>query len=161
MGSVLSGDGRETARTPDVGNPQGNIQFPQPSDQAGDVEKQQIPSFECAICLEVFDQPVRTKCGHVYPCPFCQNELDENDLLDHFLTFHRTERRPVYCPICRLLPGGGPSYYIRNFIRHLQLRHTFYYEDYIDINIVEEVLIERVLDRSVLDYVHVNNPGTA
>lgn len=36
-----------------------------------------------------------------------------------------------YCPICRLLPGGGPSYYIRNFIRHLQLRHTFYYEDYI------------------------------
>ncbi|XP_013925762.1 PREDICTED: E3 ubiquitin-protein ligase RNF125 [Thamnophis sirtalis] len=240
MGSVLSGDGRETARTPDVGNLQGSIQFPQP----GDVEKQQIPSFDCAICLEVFDQPVRTKCGHVfchtcittclrnhtwtcpycraylpsegipatdiikmmknihqnctecktqvclsemrahlktcdqyiekygplqelaysetrYPCPLCQNELDENDLLDHFLTFHRTERQPVYCPICRLLPSGGPSYYIRNFIRHLQLRHTFYYEDYIDINIVEEVLIERVLDRSVLDYVHLNNPGTA
>ncbi|KAM6458335.1 E3 ubiquitin-protein ligase RNF125 isoform 1-T1 [Liasis olivaceus] len=244
MGSVLSGDGRETARTPGAGGLQGSIQFPQPSGRAGDVEEQQLPSFDCAICLEVLDQPVRTRCGHIfcqsciatclrnntwtcpycraylpsegipatdiikmmknthqnctecktqvclsemrahlrtcdqyiekygplqevaypetrYPCPFCQYELDENDLLDHFLTFHRTERRPVYCPICRLLPGNSPSYYSRNFIRHLQLRHTFYYEDYIDINIVEEVLIERVLDRSILEYVHVNNPGTA
>ncbi|XP_020646634.3 E3 ubiquitin-protein ligase RNF125 isoform X2 [Pogona vitticeps] len=92
-----------------------------------------------------------------FPCPFCQYELDETDLLDHFLTYHRSERRAVYCPICRFLPGDGPSYYSRNFIRHLQLRHTFYYEDYIDINIVEEVLIERVLDRSFLEYVHVNS----
>ncbi|KAH0617746.1 hypothetical protein JD844_016294 [Phrynosoma platyrhinos] len=105
-----------------------------------------------------------------YPCPFCQYELDENDLLDHFLTYHRSERRQVsffsffslgtclqYCPICRLLPGGGPSYYSRTFMRHLQLRHTFYYEDYIDIDVVEEVLIERVLDQSFLDYVHVNS----
>ncbi|XP_054841851.1 E3 ubiquitin-protein ligase RNF125 [Eublepharis macularius] len=96
-----------------------------------------------------------------YPCPFCQYELDENDLLDHYLTYHRSERRAVYCPICRLLPDGGPSYYSRNFIRHLQLRHTFYYEDYIDITIVEEALIERVLDRSFIEYVHVNNANTA
>ncbi|XP_072854990.1 E3 ubiquitin-protein ligase RNF125 isoform X1 [Pogona vitticeps] len=56
-----------------------------------------------------------------FPCPFCQYELDETDLLDHFLTYHRSERRAV------------------------------------DINIVEEVLIERVLDRSFLEYVHVNS----
>ncbi|XP_061453880.1 E3 ubiquitin-protein ligase RNF125 [Rhineura floridana] len=96
-----------------------------------------------------------------YPCPFCQYVLDEGDFLDHFLTYHRSESRAVYCPICRLLPGGGPSYYSRNFIQHLQLRHTFYYEDYIDISIVEEVLTERVLDWSLLEYVHVNNPNTA
>ncbi|KAJ7338782.1 hypothetical protein JRQ81_012684 [Phrynocephalus forsythii] len=92
-----------------------------------------------------------------YPCPLCQYELDETNLLDHFLTYHRSERRAVYCPICRFLSGDGPSYYSRSFIRHLQLRHSFYYEDYIDINIVEEVLIERVLDRSFLEYVHVNS----
>nr|XP_056710901.1 E3 ubiquitin-protein ligase RNF125 [Euleptes europaea] len=96
-----------------------------------------------------------------YPCPFCQYELDENDLLDHYLTYHRSERRAVYCPVCRLLPDGGPSYYSSNFIRHLQFRHAFYCEDYIDIDIVEEALTERVLDQSFLEYVHVNAPNTA
>ncbi|XP_034981046.1 E3 ubiquitin-protein ligase RNF125 isoform X1 [Zootoca vivipara] len=96
-----------------------------------------------------------------YPCPFCQYSLDEEDFLDHFLTFHRSDRRAVYCPICRLSPGGGSSYCSRNFLRHLQLRHTFYYEDYIDISIVEEALVERVLDRSLIEYMHVPNPNTA
>ncbi|XP_048363272.1 E3 ubiquitin-protein ligase RNF125 [Sphaerodactylus townsendi] len=96
-----------------------------------------------------------------YPCPFCENELDENDLLDHYLTYHRSESRAVYCPVCRLLPDGDQSYYSSNFIRHLELRHTFYYEDYIDINIVEEALIGRVLNQTFSEYVHVNNPNTA
>ncbi|KAL8182201.1 UNVERIFIED_CONTAM: hypothetical protein K2H54_047623 [Gekko kuhli] len=98
-----------------------------------------------------------------YPCPSCQFELDENDLLDHYTTYHRFERRAVYCPVCRLVSDGGPSYYSSSFIRHLQLRHTLYdedYEDYIHIDI-EEALIERVLDGSFLEYVHVNNPNTA
>ncbi|XP_066482523.1 E3 ubiquitin-protein ligase RNF125 [Tiliqua scincoides] len=106
--------------------------------------------------LQEVSQPVTR-----YPCPLCPFELDESDFQDHFLTYHRYERRAVYCPICRLPPGDAPSYYSRSFLRHLQLRHSFYYEDYIDINIVEEVLIERVLDRSFLEYVHVNNPNTA
>nr|XP_048693135.1 E3 ubiquitin-protein ligase RNF125 [Caretta caretta] len=95
-----------------------------------------------------------------YACPFCQCELHEDDLMDHCLTYHRTERRAVYCPICRLIPGENPSYFSRNFIRHLQLRHTFYHEDYIDINIVEEALIENVLHQSFLEYVHVNHPNS-
>ncbi|KYO26168.1 E3 ubiquitin-protein ligase RNF125 isoform A [Alligator mississippiensis] len=98
--------------------------------------------------------------GTRYACPFCQCELDEDDLMDHCLTYHRSERRAVYCPICRLIPGRDPGYFSRNFIRHLQLRHTFYYEDYIDINIVEEVLTERVLDRSLVEYVHANHPNS-
>ncbi|XP_022442616.1 E3 ubiquitin-protein ligase RNF125 isoform X2 [Delphinapterus leucas] len=28
-------------------------------------------------------------------CPFCQKELDEDSLLDHCITHHRSERRPV------------------------------------------------------------------
>ncbi|XP_012369911.2 E3 ubiquitin-protein ligase RNF125 [Octodon degus] len=28
-------------------------------------------------------------------CPFCQRELDEDSLLDHCITHHRSERRPV------------------------------------------------------------------
>ncbi|XP_025928618.1 E3 ubiquitin-protein ligase RNF125 [Apteryx rowi] len=95
-----------------------------------------------------------------YSCPFCQCEVDEDDLMDHCLTYHRSETRAVYCPICHLTPGRDPAYCSRNFIRHLQLRHTFYYEDCIDINVVEEILTERVLDRSFLEYVHVNHPNS-
>uniref|UniRef100_A0A8C3I8U2 Ring finger protein 125 n=1 Tax=Chrysemys picta bellii TaxID=8478 RepID=A0A8C3I8U2_CHRPI len=65
-----------------------------------------------------------------------------------------------YCPICRLIPGGDPSYFSRNFIRHLQLRHTFNHEDYIDINIVEEALIENILYQSFLEYMQVNHPNS-
>ncbi|XP_057359961.1 E3 ubiquitin-protein ligase RNF125 isoform X3 [Manis pentadactyla] len=54
-------------------------------------------------------------------CPFCQRELDEDSLLDHCVTHHRSERRPV------------------------------------DFNIIEEALIRRVLDRSLLEYVNHSN----
>ncbi|XP_075561175.1 E3 ubiquitin-protein ligase RNF125 [Pelecanus crispus] len=201
------------------------------------------PSFECAVCLEVLERPVRTPCGHVfchscisaslknnawtcpycraylpsegipatditkkmestyrnctecetevclsemrahlrtcekyiekygplqelgdavtrYSCPYCQCEVDEDELMDHCLTYHRLERRAVCCPICSLTPARDPSYFSRNFIRHLQLRHTLHYEGYIDINTVGEVLVERVLDGSFLEYVHMSHPNS-
>ncbi|KAM6278278.1 E3 ubiquitin-protein ligase RNF125 [Spheniscus humboldti] len=95
-----------------------------------------------------------------YSCPYCQCEVDEDELMDHCLTYHGSERRAVCCPICCLTPGRDPSYFSRNFISHLQLRHTPHYEDYIDINTVGEVLVERVLDGSFLEYVHVNHPNS-
>ncbi|KAM6143004.1 LOW QUALITY PROTEIN: E3 ubiquitin-protein ligase RNF125 [Phoenicopterus ruber ruber] len=94
-----------------------------------------------------------------YSCPYCQCEIDEDELMDQCLTYHRSERRAVCCPICCLTPGRDPSYFSRNFIRHLQLRHALHYEDYIDINTVGEVLVERVLDGSFLE-VHVNHPSS-
>ncbi|XP_053427876.1 E3 ubiquitin-protein ligase RNF125 isoform X3 [Nycticebus coucang] len=54
-------------------------------------------------------------------CPFCQRELEEDSLLYHCITHHRSERRPV------------------------------------DFNIIEETLIRRVLDRSLLEYVNHSN----
>ncbi|XP_077208650.1 E3 ubiquitin-protein ligase RNF125 [Paroedura picta] len=236
MGAAWGSEGREAESSADAGGPQEGTPLP-------------ILSFDCAICLEVLHQPVRTRCGHVfcrpciatslrnnrwtcpycraylhsegipatdiikkmenmyqnctecdtevclsemrahlrtciqyiekygplqevqvplkrYHCPSCQHELDENELLDHYLTHHRYERRSVYCPVCRLPPDGGQSYYISSFIRHLELRHTFYNEeDYIHIDIVEEALIERVVDESFSEYEdeyeYVDNPNTA
>ncbi|XP_029447048.1 E3 ubiquitin-protein ligase RNF125-like isoform X2 [Rhinatrema bivittatum] len=193
MGSVLSGESRAAAAAPQ-----------------GD------PCFDCAICLQVLYQPVRTRCGHVfchdciarslsnsmnacpycrthlssegtpasdivkkmktvyqnceecaekvclsemrdhfnicqiyiekygqleelvkaasstsrYTCPYCHEELDEDRLMDHCLAYHGAERRLVMCPICRLMPGGDPSY-MRSFLRHLHFRHADHYEDYI------------------------------
>ncbi|KAM6135465.1 LOW QUALITY PROTEIN: E3 ubiquitin-protein ligase RNF125-like [Pterocles gutturalis] len=87
---------------------------------------------------------------------YCQGEEDEDELVDH--CHHRLERRA--CPICCLTPRKDPSCFSRNFIRHLQLRHALHYEDYIDINTVGEVLVERVLDGSFLEYVHASHSNS-
>ncbi|XP_023612186.1 E3 ubiquitin-protein ligase RNF125 isoform X2 [Myotis lucifugus] len=90
-------------------------------------------------------------------CPFCQKELDEDSLLDHCINHHRSERRPVFCPLCRLIPTENPSSFSGSLIRHLQVSHTQLYEDFLDFNIIEEALIRRVLDRSLLEYVSHSN----
>lgn len=87
-------------------------------------------------------------------CPFCQRELDEDSLLDHCITHHRSERRPVFCPLCRLVPNENANSFNGSLIRHLQVSHTLFYDDFIDFNIIEEALIRRVLDRSLLEYVN-------
>ena len=54
-------------------------------------------NFECTICLETANEPVLTKCGHMYcwpciynwldskggraKCPNCKNEITKNDLI--------------------------------------------------------------------------------
>ncbi|XP_063307508.1 E3 ubiquitin-protein ligase RNF125 [Pelobates fuscus] len=195
------------------------------------------PNFTCAVCLQVLDQPVRTRCGHifcyvcikaslrastyscpycrtqlvsegtpavdiikkmktvfqnceecdkmvclsdmrahlnicepyimkygplediekkqykddVYPCPFCHVELDVDGLVEHCFTNHGRETTPVACPICHLMPGGDISYR-RSFLKHLHNRHATYYENYIDIDVVEDIVVERVIDISLIHW---------
>ncbi|XP_005372808.2 PREDICTED: E3 ubiquitin-protein ligase RNF125 [Chinchilla lanigera] len=220
MGSLLSSDGGRA--------PERRAEPPLP-----------LASFDCAVCLEVLHQPVRTRCGHVFcrsciatslksskwtcpycraylpsegvpatdvvrrmkaeyrncaecdtpvclsemrahirtcekyidtygplqeleepatssrcVCPFCQRELDEDSLLDHCITHHRSERRPVFCPLCRFLPNENPGTFQGSLIRHLQVNHTLFYGNFIDFNIIEEALIQRALDQSLLEYVN-------
>ncbi|XP_018613128.2 uncharacterized protein LOC108937594 [Scleropages formosus] len=69
-----------------------------------------------------------------FSCPYCQRGgLDELDLLDHCNNHHQHDPRPVVCPVCAALPYGDPSYCSRNFIGHLNLRHCFYREDFMDV----------------------------
>lgn len=90
-------------------------------------------------------------------CPFCQRELDEDCLLDHCIIHHRSERRPVFCPLCHSRPDESPSTFNGSLIRHLQVSHTLFYDDFIDFDIIEEAIIRRVLDRSLLEYVNQSN----
>ncbi|XP_040288110.1 E3 ubiquitin-protein ligase RNF125 [Bufo bufo] len=199
-------------------------------------------SYDCAVCLEVLNRPMRTRCGHVfchtcikaslrnnayacpycrahlssegtlavdimkkmktvfqnceeceekiclsemrahlnmcqqyikkygpleelgrtmsredtYACPFCPVHLEEDGLIQHCFTYHSSESRLVRCPICHLMPGGDSSYN-SSFLKHLHARHSIYYENYIDINIVEEALIERVLDLSLIHFMRHSN----
>ncbi|XP_051019221.1 E3 ubiquitin-protein ligase RNF125 isoform X1 [Acomys russatus] len=90
-------------------------------------------------------------------CPFCQRDLDEDGLLDHCITQHRSERRPVFCPFCHLLLNQSPSTFNGSLIRHLQVSHTLFYDDFMDFDIIEDALIRRVLDRSLFEYVNHSN----
>ncbi|KAK6491971.1 E3 ubiquitin-protein ligase RNF114-like [Huso huso] len=68
-----------------------------------------------------------------FQCPYCQETgLDDLDLLNHCNENHGFDNRSVVCPICASMPHGDPSYQSRNFIGHLNLRHGFYIEDYVD-----------------------------
>lgn len=68
-----------------------------------------------------------------FACPYCQeNGLDEFDLRDHCNENHEQDRRSVVCPICVSLPHGDPTHVSRNFIGHLNLRHRYYTEDYMN-----------------------------
>ncbi|KAG9348073.1 hypothetical protein JZ751_004098 [Albula glossodonta] len=70
----------------------------------------------------------------VFTCPYCQEGgLDEMDLLDHCNANHRNDRRRVVCPICVALPHGDPTYHSRDFIGHINLRHCYYTEDFMDV----------------------------
>ncbi|KFP03820.1 E3 ubiquitin-protein ligase RNF125, partial [Calypte anna] len=101
--------------------------------------------------------------GKRYSCPFCQYEVNEDELMDHCLTIDQKGEQCISFHLFIVLsnfcltPGRKPSYISRNFIRHLQLRHPLHYEDDIDINTVGEVLVERVLDGSFSAYVHMSH----
>ncbi|XP_077348741.1 E3 ubiquitin-protein ligase RNF125 [Lithobates pipiens] len=222
MGSVLSSEGSREHKAPAIEDPN--------------------PNYDCAVCLEVLNRPMRTRCGHVfchtcikaslrnnayacpycrthlssegtlavdimkkmktvfqnceeceekiclsemrahmnrcqqyitkygpleelgktpcrvlrYTCPYCPVEVDEEGLVQHCLNFHNTEERLVVCPVCHLVPGGDPSY-DSSFLKHLYTRHSMYFENYIDLNIVEEALIERVIDLSLIHYMRHSN----
>ncbi|XP_048866202.1 uncharacterized protein LOC125739791 [Brienomyrus brachyistius] len=86
------------------------------------------------------DNDPRTSLERVFSCPYCQDGgLDELDLLDHCNINHRHETRPVVCPICVALPHGDPSYYSRDLIGHLNLRHCFYIADYTNVDQTDEM----------------------
>ncbi|XP_076132624.1 E3 ubiquitin-protein ligase RNF138 [Alosa pseudoharengus] len=66
----------------------------------------------------------------VFACPYCQQGgMDELDLRDHCNTHHQNNPTPVVCPVCMAQPHGDENYYSRNFIGHLNLRHSYYSED--------------------------------
>lgn len=84
-----------------------------------------------------------------YTCPYCQQTgLMNNELRNHCNSLHREEQRRVVCPICASMPWGNGNYQSRNFIRHLNIRHTFSVDDYVDSQVDESVHLQRAIFQS-------------
>ncbi|XP_060772065.1 E3 ubiquitin-protein ligase RNF138 [Neoarius graeffei] len=84
-----------------------------------------------------------------YDCPYCQEGgLDDLDLRDHCNNNHLNDPRQVVCPVCVSLPHGNPLYTSRNFIGHLNLRHSYYIDDITNIYQNDDVNLQDALLRS-------------
>ncbi|XP_044296238.1 E3 ubiquitin-protein ligase RNF114 [Varanus komodoensis] len=87
-----------------------------------------------------------------FPCPYCnERNLDQEGLVEHCRKYHSMDAKRVVCPICASMPWGDPNYRSANFMEHLQRRHQFSYDTFVDYDADEDDMMAQVLLRSLRD----------
>ncbi|XP_031688654.1 E3 ubiquitin-protein ligase RNF138 [Oncorhynchus kisutch] len=80
---------------------------------------------------------IQSAAVRTFVCPIChESGLNEQDLV---------------CPVCVSLPHGNPNQISRNFIRHLNLRHCYYAEDYTNIHQTDTLNVQYAIIESLRD----------
>ena len=86
---------------------------------------------------------------HTYKCPCCEmKHLDRAGLIKHFKRQHKG--MSGVCPICAVMPWGDPSYVTSNLLRHLKTRHKFDYDTFIDFELNEQEMLNKVIEASLI-----------
>ncbi|XP_066434952.1 E3 ubiquitin-protein ligase RNF138 [Eleutherodactylus coqui] len=85
----------------------------------------------------------------VYECPLCpQGSLNRKALLDHCNFTHHYEVAEAVCPICSTLPCGDTIHTTGNIVAHLNARHQFNYEEFMNVHLDEEAQFQAAIEKS-------------
>uniref|UniRef100_H0WNU3 E3 ubiquitin-protein ligase RNF114 n=2 Tax=Otolemur garnettii TaxID=30611 RepID=H0WNU3_OTOGA len=105
-----------------------------------------------ATTKDVSLQPRNVPNRYTFPCPYCpEKNFDQEGLVEHCKLSHSKDTKSVVCPICASMPWGDPNYRSANFIEHIQRRHQFSYDTFVDYDVDEEDMMNQVLQRSIID----------
>ncbi|XP_053323431.1 E3 ubiquitin-protein ligase RNF138 [Spea bombifrons] len=84
-----------------------------------------------------------------YKCPMCENRnLSRRGLLDHCNNVHSHQIMEAVCPICVSLPLGDHYQRSGNIVGHLNARHRFNYEEYMNVHMDEEAQYQAAIEKS-------------
>uniref|UniRef100_A0A8B9NSK9 E3 ubiquitin-protein ligase RNF114 n=1 Tax=Accipiter nisus TaxID=211598 RepID=A0A8B9NSK9_9AVES len=105
-----------------------------------------------AVTKEPFHNTRNFPNRFTFPCPYCsEKNFDQEGLVEHCKTLHSMDAKQVVCPICASMPWGDPNYRSANFMEHLQRRHRFSYDTFVDYDADEDDMMAQVLMRSLRD----------
>ncbi|KAL3259335.1 hypothetical protein MRX96_001998 [Rhipicephalus microplus] len=69
--------------------------------------------------------------------------------LEHCNANHYNNPLSVVCPVCASMPWGNPHQQSINFISHLNFRHRFEYDSYVDYAFDDDEALQQALEASL------------
>lgn len=93
---------------------------------------------------------IKAKNRYTFKCPYCPRaNFTMDSLRGHCNELHKNGPKEVVCPICVSMPWGDENQKSIDFIQHLNFRHRFEYDKFVDLNIDEEEMVRRAFINSI------------
>ncbi|KAH3855177.1 E3 ubiquitin-protein ligase RNF166-like [Dreissena polymorpha] len=85
-----------------------------------------------------------------FKCPYCDvKNLEARGLKEHCIEHHRYDSQQVVCPICASMPWGNKNQASSDFLKHLDMRHKFEYDTYVDYSQDDDAMLQAAIRASL------------